>query len=98
MLLLLGPALALVLRPADLLPVGVAVLDQWRPADLHRLLHCLSLVGEEAVLDVVVVAFFLLEKFKTGFIINNNATTISSRCSPTQLHCASWKNNEIKIL
>ena len=62
MFFLLGPALALVLCPADLLPVGVAVLDQRRPADLDRLLRRPGLVGEEAILDVVVVAFLLLEK------------------------------------
>ena len=58
--LLLGPALGLVLSPADLRALDVAVLHQWSPADLHRLVEGNLLVLDEAALPEVLVTLLLL--------------------------------------
>merc|ERR1719234_1962772 len=58
--LLLGPALGLVLSPADLGALHVAVLHQRGPAHLGRLVERDLLVLDEAVLPEVLLAVLLL--------------------------------------
>ena len=67
-LLLLGPALGLVLRPADLLSPLVTVLDKRSAAHLDRLGDGLGLVLDEAVLPVVLVALLLLLRLVVGHV------------------------------
>ena len=61
--LLAGDALRLVLRPADLLPVAVAVLHQRGPADVDRHVHRVLAVLYEAFLDVVLLTLLFLERY-----------------------------------
>merc|ERR1711863_34702 len=58
--LLLGPALGLVLRPADLGSLDIAVLHQRSPADLNGLVEGDLLVLDETVLPEVLLALLLL--------------------------------------
>ena len=58
--LLLGPALGLVLGPADLGALDVTVLDQGSPAHLNGLVEGNLLVVDEAVLPEVLLALLLL--------------------------------------
>merc|ERR1719186_101170 len=60
MFFLLGPALALVLCPADLRSLDVAVLDQWSSAHLDSFVEGDLLVLNEAALPVVLIALLLL--------------------------------------
>merc|ERR1719412_2648601 len=59
-LLLLGPALGLVLGPADLGALDVAVLDEGGPAHLDGLVEGNLLVVDEAVLPEVLLTLLLL--------------------------------------
>merc|ERR1719507_2528709 len=58
--LLLGPALGLVLSPADLGSLDVTVLHQGSPADLHGLVEGDLLVFDETTLPEVLLALLLL--------------------------------------
>merc|ERR1719435_510312 len=58
--LLLGPALRLVLSPADLRSLDVTVLHQRGPAHLRRLVEGDLLVLDEAALPEVLIAVLLL--------------------------------------
>merc|ERR1711863_143305 len=58
--LLLGPALGLVLRPADLGSLDITVLHQRSPADLNSLIESDLLVLDETVLPEVLLALLLL--------------------------------------
>merc|ERR1712066_1102268 len=58
--LLLGPALGLVLSPADLGSLDVTVLHQGSPADLHGLVEGDLLVLDETTLPEVLLALLLL--------------------------------------
>ena len=60
MLLLLGPALGLVLGPADLGALDVADLDEGGPAHLDGLVVDNLLVVNEAVLPEILLALLLL--------------------------------------
>merc|ERR1711946_13732 len=67
-LLLLGPALGLVLGPADLGALDVAVLDQGSPAHLDGLVEGNLLVVNEAVLPEVLLALLLLLGLVVGHV------------------------------
>merc|ERR1719419_1942888 len=58
--LLLGPALRLILSPANLGTLNITVLDQGSPADLSSLVEGNLFIGNEAALLEVLLAIFLL--------------------------------------
>merc|ERR1711981_1034613 len=64
--LLLGPALGLVLSPADLGSLLVTVLHQGSTADLHGLVEGDLLVLDVTCLPVVIIALFLLRGLVVG--------------------------------
>ena len=68
MLLLLGPALGLVLGPADLGALDIAVLDEGGPAHFNGLVEGDLLVVDEAILPEVLLALLLLLGLVVGDI------------------------------
>merc|ERR1712080_223274 len=66
--LLLGPALGLVLSPADRGTIDVAVLDQRSPADVGCLVEGDLFVLDETVLPEVLLALLLLLGFVVGHV------------------------------
>merc|ERR1719481_1721905 len=58
--LLLGPALRLILSPANLGTLNITVLDQGSPADLSSLIEGNLFIGNEAALLEVLLTIFLL--------------------------------------
>merc|ERR1719495_2055538 len=67
-LLLLGPALGLVLGPADLGAADVTVLNEGSPADLDGLVEGNLLVVDEAVLPEVLLALLFLLGLVVGHV------------------------------
>merc|ERR1719481_1324537 len=66
--LLLGPALRLVLSPANLGTLNITVLDQGSPADLSSLVEGNLFISNEAALLEVLLTIFLLLGFIVGSV------------------------------
>ena len=76
-LLLLGPALALVLGTADLGAGGVTILDQGGTAHLHGLVEGNLLVVDETVLSEVLLALLLLLGLVVGHVGGVASTVVA---------------------
>ena len=68
MFLLLGPALTLILGPADLRALNITILDKGSSANLDSLVESNLLVVDEAVLSEVLLTFLLLLRLIVGHI------------------------------